>query len=75
MKSKLLVLMLGLTIGFFIGSKAGPQPYRQLRDRVDSIRNRPSVKRAVSETESLASDGLSYVEGKASDALGSTGTE
>lgn len=72
MRGKLLVLVVGLTIGFFIGSKAGPKPYRRLRERVDAFRNRPSIQRAVSETESLASDALSYAEGKLSDALDSS---
>ncbi len=75
MKGKFIFLMLGLTVGYFIGSKAGPKPYRMLRERIESLRSRPSVKRAVTETEALASDALSFAEQKASDALDSAKTE
>jgi hypothetical protein len=53
---KKLSFLLGLGIGFLIGSKAGSGPYEQLETKVRSVRNRPEVQDVVENAKVAASE-------------------
>jgi hypothetical protein len=52
---KKLLFLLGLGIGFLIGSRAGSGPYEQLETKVRSVANRPEVQEVV-ENAKVAAD-------------------
>lgn len=53
---KKLVFVLGLGIGFLLGSKVGPGPYKDLEDKVRSLRERPDVDRAVGRVKAVVGE-------------------
>lgn len=48
---KKLSFLLGLGIGFLLGSRAGSRPYQQLEAKVRSAARRPEVQDAVGKTK------------------------
>ena len=48
---KKLSFLLGLGIGFLLGSRAGSRPYQQLEARVRSAARRPEVQDVVEKTK------------------------
>jgi len=51
---KKLVFLIGVGVGFLLGSKAGTGSYEQLETKVRSIANRPDVRDAVQTTKEAA---------------------
>jgi predicted Fe-Mo cluster-binding NifX family protein len=51
---KKLSFLIGLGVGFLLGSKAGTGPYQELETKVRSIANRPDVREAVETTKEAA---------------------
>lgn len=51
---KKLAFLIGLGLGFLLGSKAGTGPYQELETMVRSIANRPDVRDAVETTKEAA---------------------
>ena len=51
---KKLVFLIGVGVGFLLGSKAGPGPYREFETKVRSITNRPEVRDVVETTNEAA---------------------
>ena len=51
---KKLAFLIGVGIGFLLGSKTGTGPYEQLETKVRSITNRPEVRDAVETTKEAA---------------------
>jgi hypothetical protein len=53
---KKLVFLLGLGVGFILGSRAGSGPYEQREARARSVSSRPHVQEVVTTARSAASD-------------------
>ncbi len=53
---KKLAFVIGLGLGFILGSKAGSGPYRELEDKVRALRNRPEIDEAVERAKEAAND-------------------
>jgi len=53
---KKLAFVVGLGIGFLLGSRAGSGPYQGLEEKVRSLRARPDVDDAVERTKAVASE-------------------
>lgn len=51
---KKLAFLIGVGIGFLLGSKTGTGPYEQLETKVRSITNRPDVRDAVETSKEAA---------------------
>jgi hypothetical protein len=64
---KKLVFMLGIGIGFMLGSRAGRGPYEGLEEKVRSLRERPEVDDAMQRAKKIASDQATEVVDKVSD--------
>ena len=56
MKRFLTVLVVGVGIGFFLGSKAGREPYERLESKLKGVSNRDDVSAALQRTSAAASD-------------------
>jgi hypothetical protein len=69
---KKLVFVIGVGVGFLLGSKAGTGPYQELGSRVRSITKRPEVRDAVETTKEAAADHVAQVVNKVSDRVPST---
>jgi hypothetical protein len=66
---KKLVFLIGLGVGFLLGSKAGTGPYQDLETKVRSIANRPDVRDAVETTKEAAVQQATDVVGKVADRI------
>lgn len=44
---KKLLLLVGVSVGFVVGSRAGKAPYQRLRNTLREVAGRPEVKQAV----------------------------
>jgi len=53
---KKLSLLLGVGLGFILGSKAGPRPYEQLEAKARSVTTRPEVQETKAKLKSAAGD-------------------
>lgn len=62
---KKLWFLLGIGVGYVLGSKAGSGPYRQLETKVRSVASRPEVKETVAKVKSAAEDRAAEVGQKA----------
>jgi hypothetical protein len=52
---KKLAFLLGLAVGFLLGSKVGREPYAQMREKVREVAARPEVQDAVNKAKGAAS--------------------
>ena len=69
---KKLAFLIGVGIGFLLGSKTGTGPYQELEERVRSIANRPEVRDAVETTKEVAGEQVKGVVSTVSDRLPDT---
>jgi hypothetical protein len=53
---KKIALLVGIGIGFVLGSKAGDAPYKQLEAKVHDLMGRPEVKDAVEQVKSTTKE-------------------
>ncbi len=67
--------MIGLGIGFILGSKAGSGPWERLEQKVRSLKQRPEVEEAVERAKGVASDQVAEVAGKVNEKLPPTSRE
>lgn len=51
---KKLAFLIGVGVGFLLGSKVGKAPYEELKTKVRSITHRPEVRDAVETTKEAA---------------------
>ncbi len=70
---KKMAFLMGLGIGFVLGSKAGRGPYEELEHKVRSLRQRPEVEDAVVRAKGVANDQVTGVVDKVNEKLPSTG--
>ena len=66
---KKLAFLIGLGVGFLLGSKTGTGPYQELEARVRSIANRPEVRDTVETTKDAAGEQVREAVSKVSDRL------
>lgn len=64
---KKLAFLIGVGIGFLLGSKTGTRPYQELEARVRSIANRPEVRHTVETTKEAAAEQVNEVVSTVSD--------
>jgi hypothetical protein len=64
---KKLAFVLGLGVGFILGSKAGPEAYEQLEGKVRSLRHRPEVESAVDRGKETAKQATVAAQDKATE--------
>lgn len=69
---KKLAFLIGVGVGFLLGSKVGTGPYEHLETKVRSITNRPEVRDAVEATKEAATDQVTQVASKVSDRIPGT---
>jgi hypothetical protein len=62
---KKLLLVVGIGIGFILGSKAGRAPYERLEGKVREVSGRPDVQHAVSAVSDSVSNATDQVVGAA----------
>jgi hypothetical protein len=55
MRMKNVTLLLGIVIGFALGSRAGREPYEQIEAQVRKIVGRPEVQRAIDKVSEAGS--------------------
>jgi hypothetical protein len=53
---KKLVFLIGVAVGFLLGSKAGTGPYEELETKVRTIMGRPEVREIVETTKEAAKE-------------------
>jgi hypothetical protein len=58
---KKLVFVIGVGVGFILGSKAGRGPYEGLEEKVRSLRERPEVEEAVERAKGAANEQVTEV--------------
>ena len=58
---KKLLFVIGLGIGFLLGSRAGTGPYQELEQKVRELRHRPEVEEAVGRAKEAASEQVTEV--------------
>jgi hypothetical protein len=63
---KKLLFVLGMGVGFILGSRAGSGPYERLKAKSRSIRQRPEVAEAVDRAKETANDQMAHVTEKIS---------
>lgn len=66
---KKLVFVIGLGLGFLLGSKAGSGPYEGLEQKVRSLRSRPDVEDAIERARGAANEQVTGVVEKVSEKL------
>jgi hypothetical protein len=66
---KKLTFLIGVGIGFLLGSKAGTGPYQEIEARVRSIANRPAVRDIVETMNEAAGEQVEVAVSKVSDRL------
>ena len=66
---KKLAFLIGVGVGFLLGSKTGTGPYQELEERVRSIANRPEVRDADETTKEAAGARVTEPVAKAFDRL------
>jgi hypothetical protein len=64
---KKLAFLIGVGIGFLLGSKTGTGPYEQLETKVRSIANQPDVRDAVETSKEAAIHQVTETVNKVSD--------
>lgn len=64
---KKLAFVIGVGVGFLLGSKTGSGPYQGFETKVRSLVSRPQVRDAVETTREVAGDQVTQVVSKASD--------
>ena len=55
---KKLLLAIGTTVGFLVGSRAGRGPYTKLQSKARALSRRPDVRRAVDDTSESVQEKL-----------------
>jgi len=68
---KKLSFLLGLGVGFLVGSRAGSGPYQQLEGRVRSAARRPEVRDVVAKTKEAAHNQVAEAVDNVADKLSS----
>jgi hypothetical protein len=68
---KKLLLLVGVGIGFIIGSRAGKEPYQRLENTLRELAGRPEVKQAVEATSDKLGDVADKAGAKVSEAASS----
>ena len=66
---KKLAFLIGVGVGFLLGSKAGSGPYQEIESKVRALVNRPEVRATVESTKEVAQDQITQVMDKAADRL------
>ncbi len=64
---KTLAFVIGVGIGFLIGSRAGSGPYAELEQKVRALRRQPEVESAVEHVKEAASRQVTDVVDKVND--------
>jgi hypothetical protein len=67
--------VLGAGVGFLAGSKAGPDAFDKVRNKVDDLRNRPEVNRFADDLKSRAEDTVSTIKDKVDEKVGGSSGE
>jgi hypothetical protein len=66
---KKLVLLVGIALGFVLGSRQGREPYERLESKVRQLAARPEVRQAVGTVSDQASDLVDSAAGAISDKI------
>ncbi len=66
---KKLIFLVGVGVGFLLGSKTGSGPYQELETKVRSVANRRDVQEAVEMTKDAAREQVADVVTKVADKL------
>jgi hypothetical protein len=66
---KKLAFVIGLGVGFILGSRAGSGPYRELEGKVRGLRNRPEVDDAVERAKAAANEQVTEAVAKVNEKL------
>ena len=69
---KKLWFLVGLGVGFVLGSKAGPGPYKQVEAKVRSVTCRPEVRGTVDDLRGAVQDWVDAVPNRAGDEISAT---
>lgn len=69
---KKLSFLLGIAVGFVLGSKSGTGPYEQLESSVRSLTGRPEVQDTAEKAKQAANEQVSGVVDKLNDKLPSS---
>jgi hypothetical protein len=73
------ILLLGIAVGFVLGSKAGRGPYMQIEGKVRDVRARPEVQKAIKtvtgRAKEQAADMASTLHDQTSDVAGKIGAK
>lgn len=71
------ILLLGIAIGFVLGSRAGRGPYKQIEGKVREVGERPEVQKAIRtvtrRTQEQVGDIASTVQTRANEAIDKIG--
>ena len=70
---KKLAFLLGVAVGFLIGSKVGHEPYAQVEKKMRELAARPEVQDAMHKAKGAASEQFGHISEKVSDKLPSHG--
>jgi hypothetical protein len=68
-KMKKLLLLVGVGVGFILGSRAGKEPYQRLENTLRELSGRPEVKQAVDAASEKMEDLADKAGAKVSDAI------
>jgi hypothetical protein len=71
---KRLILLIGLGIGYVLGSKAGREQYRKIKDSASKTWQSPAVRSAAEKVEAFVDDKAPALGGVAHTVLGSSGS-
>ena len=71
---KKLSFLLGLGVGFLVGSRAGSGPYQQLEEKVRFVARRPEVRDVVDKTKEAAHNQAAEAVDNVADKLSSVKT-
>ncbi|HTU37432.1 MAG TPA: hypothetical protein VMF35_05410 [Acidimicrobiales bacterium] len=66
---KKVAFLIGLGVGFILGSRAGSGPYKRLEEKARSLRERPDVDDAVTRAKEAASEQVTEAVGKVNEKL------
>jgi hypothetical protein len=70
---KKLMFLIGVAVGFLLGSKVGHEPYAQMEKMLREFTDRPDVQGAMDKARGAAQEQVGHFSEKVSDKLPSTG--